>query len=73
MTNAVGDIPRGDVQAAHRRPGAEATERTADDHPRPWSGATIPNFERDIQRQIAEAKPRVEQSIKALNRGAPGR
>ena len=70
LSNAFLNLPVGEVQAAIE--GRQATPqekgRTVGDMAR----RDNPGFDREFQRQIANAKPMVEQSMKALSSALPG-
>ena len=69
MSKAFLDLPVGEVQAAveGRRPTAAERRMTVRDMGR----RDDPNFDRDFQRQIANAKPMMRQSMKALSEALP--
>src|SRR3954447_3957184 len=64
LSKALLELPVGQVQAAleGRKPSAAEKKLTVRDVGR----RDDPNFDRDLQRQVAETKPMVEQSMKAL-------
>ena len=69
LSKAFLELPVGEVQAAveGRKPTAAEKKLTLRD----VSRRTDPNFERDFRRQMAEAKPKIEQSMKALADALP--
>ncbi len=69
LSKAFLDLPVGEVQAAieGRKPTAAEKKLTLRDLER----RSDPNFERDFKRQMAEAKPRIERSMKALADALP--
>jgi len=69
VSDALLDIPVGDLKAA-----AEGRRATPDEKSmtvRDLARRDDPDFERKLQRQIAEARPVVRQSMKALNESLP--
>jgi len=69
LSKALLDLPVGEIQAAAEgRPATPADrKRTVRDIER----ARDPNFDRDIQRQIAEVGPQVQASMQAFARSLP--
>jgi hypothetical protein len=69
MSQAFLNLPAGEIQAAAegRRPTAAEKRMTVRDIAR----TDDPNFDRDFQRQIAQAKPMIQQSMKALSTALP--
>jgi hypothetical protein len=69
MSNAFLELPAGEVQAAAegRKPTAAEKRLTVRDVARKED----PNFDRKFQRQIAEAKPMIQQSMRALSTALP--
>jgi hypothetical protein len=69
LSKAFLDLPVGQVQAAveGRAPTAADKKLTVRDLGR----RDNPNFDRDLQRQIAESKPMIEQSMKAMATALP--
>jgi hypothetical protein len=69
LSKAVLDLPVGEVQAAieRRKPTAGDRKLTVRDLGR----REDPNFERNLRQQMAQAKPMVEQSMKALADALP--
>jgi hypothetical protein len=69
LSEAFLNLPVGEVQAAveGRQPTVQEKKRTVRDLGR----ADNRNFDRDFQRQIANARPMVQQSIKALTSALP--
>lgn len=69
LSKAFLDLPVGEVQAAieGRKPTAAEKKLTLRDLER----RSDPNFERDFKRQMAEAKPKIEQSMKAVADALP--
>jgi hypothetical protein len=69
LSKAFLDLPAGEVQAAleGRKPTAAEKKLTVRDLGR----RDDPNFDRNFQRQIAESKPMIQQSMKALNQAMP--
>jgi hypothetical protein len=69
LSKAFLDLPVGDVQAAleGRQPTAAEKKLTVRD----LSRRDNRDFDRDFQRQMAEAKPRIEQGMKALQQELP--
>ena len=69
LSEALLDLKVGGAQAALE--GREPTRAERNETVRQLGRRKDPNFDRDIQRQIAAAKPRMEQSIQALNQALP--
>ena len=69
LSKAFLDLPVGEVQAAvqGRAPTAAEKKLTVRDLGR----RNDPNFERDLQRQIAQSGPMIRQSMKALSDSIP--
>jgi len=69
LSNAFLDLPIGGLQAAveGRKPTTAEKKLTVSDLGRRQD----PNFERNLQRQVAEAKPMIRQSMKALAEALP--
>jgi hypothetical protein len=69
VTDALLDLPVGRVQAAieGRAPAPGEQQMTVRDLER----RDDPNFERDLHRHIAEARPMVRQSLQAVNDALP--
>jgi hypothetical protein len=69
LSKAFLDLPVGQVEAAveGRAPTAADKKLTVRDLGR----RDNPNFDRDLQRQIAESKPMIEQSMKAMATALP--
>jgi hypothetical protein len=69
LSKAFLDLPVGNVQAAleGRAPTAEEKRMTVRDLER----RNDPNFERNFRRQIADAKPMIQQSMKAMADALP--
>jgi hypothetical protein len=69
LSKAFLELPVGEVQAAieGRKPTAAEKKLTLRDLER----RSDPNFERDFRRQMADAKPKIEQSMKALADALP--
>ena len=69
VSKAVLDLPLGEVQAAveGRKPTAADRKLTV----RELGRREDPNFERDLQRQIADARPMIQASQKALADALP--
>ena len=69
LSSAFLDLPAGQVQAAveGRAPTAQEKKLTVRDLGR----RDDPNFDRNLERQIAEAKPAIENGMKALARALP--
>ena len=70
VTNAVLDIRVGGIEAAAE--GRPATPAERNMTVRDLARRDDPDFERKLHRQIAEAKPMVRQSMKAVNDALPG-
>ena len=69
MSKAFLEMPVGEIEAAaERRPATRADRRRT---VRQIGRAEDPNFERDLQRQIASSKPMIEVSMKALAAALP--
>ena len=69
MSKAFLEIPVGEIEAAAEgRPATRADRRRT---VRQIGRAEDPNFERDLQRQIANSKPMIEASMKALAAALP--
>lgn len=70
LSKAFLNLPVGEVQAAieGRKPSAAERRQTVRDLGR----RDDRNFERDFQQQMANARPMMEQSIKALQQALPG-
>src|SRR5215218_4976305 len=69
MSKAFLDLPAGEVQAAvERRKPTPAERRTT---VRDLARQDDPNFDRNFQRQIAAAKPMIQQSMRALTAALP--
>jgi hypothetical protein len=69
LSNALLNLPAGEVQAAiEGRPATPAERRMT---VRDIARRDDPNFDRDFQRQVAEAGPMVRQSMKALGTALP--
>ena len=69
LSKALLDLHVGELQAA-----LEGREATADEKKltvRDLGRRDDPDFERHLQRRIAEAKPQIERSLKALNEALP--
>jgi hypothetical protein len=69
LSKAVLDLPVGGVQAAIE--GRKPTPREKKLSVRDLGRRDDPNFDRDIQRRIADAKPMIEASQKALAEALP--
>ena len=69
LSNAFLDLPIGEVQAAAE--GRRATPREKQMTVRDLGRRDDPNFDRDIEQQIAKAGPMVRQSIQAINQALP--
>lgn len=69
LSQALLDMRVGGVQAAIEGRKATAAEKNLT--VRDLGRRKDPNFDRNIQQQIAAAKPRMEQSIQALNQALP--
>ena len=69
LSKALLDLPVGELEAAAEgRPATQADRgRTVRDIGR----LTDPNFERNLQKQMVEARPRVEAAMQALARALP--
>lgn len=69
MTNALLDLPVGEIRAAieGRKPTAADKRLTVRDLGR----RDDPNFERNLRRQVAEAGPKIAQSMNALSDAMP--
>jgi hypothetical protein len=69
LSKAFLNMPAGEVQAAveGRQPTAKEKKQTVRDMGR----AHNPNFDRDVQQQMANARPMIEQSMKALVSALP--
>ena len=70
LSNAFLNLPVGEVQAAVE--GRQATPQEKKRTVRDMARRDNPGFDRDFQRQIANARPMVEQSMKALSSALPG-
>ena len=69
MSKAFLEMPVGEIEAAAEgRPATRADRRRT---VRQIGRAEDPNFERDLQRQIANSKPMIEASMKALAAALP--
>ena len=69
LSKALLDLPVGEIAAAAEgRPATEADRRRTI---RDIGRLSDPNFERDIQRQMVEARPRVEAAMQAFARALP--
>ena len=69
MSKAFLEMPVGEIEAAAEgRPATRADRRRT---VRQIGRAEDPNFERDLQRQIANSKPMIEASMKALATALP--
>ena len=69
MSKAFLDLPAGEVQAAvEGRMATPAEKRTT---VRDLARQDDPNFDRNFQRQIAEAKPMIQHGMKALSTALP--
>ena len=70
LSKAVLDLPVGEVQAAAegRKPTAAERRMTVRDMAR----RDDPNFDRNFQRQIAQARPMIRQSMTAMSQALPG-
>jgi hypothetical protein len=69
MSNALLDMKIGGIQAALE--GREPTRAERNLTVRDLGRRKNPNFDRDLQRQIAAAKPKMEQGIRAFNQAIP--
>src|SRR5690348_7671320 len=69
LSQALLDLKVGGVQAAIE--GREPTRAERNETIRELGRRKDPNFDRNIQQQIASAKPRMEQTIQALNQALP--
>jgi hypothetical protein len=69
ISQALLDMKVGGVQAALEGRKASRAERNLT--VRDLGRRNDPNFDRNIQRQIADAKPKLEQSVRALNDALP--
>ena len=69
MSDAFLNLPAGEIQAAveGRKPTAAEKRMTVRDVAR----KDDPNFDRNFRQQIAQAKPMIQQSMKALNTAIP--
>jgi hypothetical protein len=69
LSKAFLNLPAGEVEAAleGRQPTAKEKKMTVRDMGR----ADNPNFERDMQQQMANVRPMIEQSMKALSSALP--
>ena len=69
LSKAFLDLPVGEVEAAveGRKPTAADRKRTVRDSGR----IADPNFERDFRRQMANSKPMIQASLKALSEALP--
>jgi hypothetical protein len=69
MSDAFLNLPAGEIQAAveGRKPTAAEKRMTVRDVAR----KDDPNFDRDFRQQIAQAKPMIQQSMKALSTALP--
>jgi hypothetical protein len=69
LSKAFLNMPAGEVQAAleGRQPTAKERRMTVRDMGR----ANDPNFDREVQQQMANARPTIEQSMKALTSALP--
>ena len=69
LSKALLDLPIGDIEAAvEGRPAGEADRRRT---VRDLGSVSDPNFERDVQRQLAEARPRLKAAMEALAKALP--
>ena len=69
MSKALLDLPAGEIEAA-----AEGRDATPQDKARTLRDVARrddPNFDRNIDRKIAEARPKIRQSIRAINDALP--
>jgi hypothetical protein len=69
LSQAVLDMPVGELKAAAEGRRASPAERRLT--VRDLARRDDPNFDRDIQRKIAESGPAIRQSIKAVNEALP--
>jgi hypothetical protein len=69
LSQALLDLKIGGVQAALEGRKASPAERNLT--VRDLGRRNDPNFDRNIQQQIAEAKPKLEQGVRALNEALP--
>ena len=69
MSQAFLDLPAGEVQAAME--GRKATPAEKRLTVRDMARKDDPNFDRDFQQQIAQAKPMIEHGMKALSTALP--
>ena len=69
MSQAFLDLPAGEVQAAME--GRKATPAEKRLTVRDMARKDDPNFDRDFQQQIAQARPMVEHGMKALSTALP--
>jgi len=69
LSQALLDMKVGGVQAVLEGRKASRTERNLT--VRDLGRRNDPNFDRNIERQIADAKPKLEQSVRALNEALP--
>ena len=69
MSQAFLDLPAGEVQAAMEGRKATPTEKRLT--VRDMARKDDPNFDRDFQQQIAQAKPMIEHGMKALSTALP--
>jgi len=69
LSNAVLDLPVGQIQAAvEGRPATPADRNTT---VRDIARRDDPDFDRDLQRKVAQAGPAVRQSMKAMSQALP--
>ena len=70
LSKAFLNLPVGEVQAAveGRRPTAAERRKTVRDIER----RDDPNFDRDFQQRMAQAKPMIQQSMTAMSQALPG-
>jgi len=69
LSNAVLDLPVGQIQAAvEGRPATPADRNTT---VRDIASRDDPDFDRDLQRKVAQAGPAVRQSMKAMSQALP--
>ena len=69
LSRALLDMKVGGLQAALE--GREATTAERNVTVRDLTRRNDPNLDRDLQQRIADARPRIEQSMKALNEALP--
>ena len=69
LSKALLELPAGEIKAAAE--GREPTEHDKGVTVRDLGRRDDPNFERNLERQIAEAKPMIRQSMKALVEALP--